>query len=309
MTVIAFLIYPDFQILDLAGPLGVFENAARLSGGGYRLRLVADGGGVVRSSSGVGVLAEDLGAADEADTLLVVGGQGTRAAAQSARIRETLRARAPYLRRLGSVCSGTYVLAEAGVLDGLRATTHWSRSRHFAAAYPRVRLESDRIYINEGRVWTSAGVTAGIDMALAMVAQDFGEALARRVAQELVVYYRRPGGQSQFAALPDEAEGPFAALMAWMRAHLRERLDVERLAAQAGMSPRHFSRRFTQEMGLSPARAVERLRLEAARGRLEGGREPASAIARETGFGDAERMRRAFVRTYGQTPMALRRGG
>jgi transcriptional regulator GlxA family with amidase domain len=307
MSIVVFLIYPDFQILDLSGPLGVFENAARFQPGAYELCVVADGGGLTRASCGVSVTAQDFDTIDAADTLLVVGGRGTRAAARNPRIRGFLQQSAPHLRRLGSVCSGTYVLAEAGVLDGLRATTHWERSQHFAAAYPNICLEPDRIYVQDGRLWTSAGVTAGIDMALAMVAQDYGEALARRVAQELVVYYRRPGGQSQFMALPEAGDGAFGELMVWMRAHLCDRLDVERLALQAGMSPRHFSRRFTAEVGLSPAQAVERLRLEAARARLEGGAAPAARIARETGFGDAERMRRAFVRGYGLSPQALRR--
>ena len=212
-------------------------------------------------------------------------------------------------RRIASVCSGAFLLAAAGLLDGRRATTHWSRSQQFARRFPNVRLEPDRIFVRDGAIWTSAGITAGIDLALAMIAEDLGEAIARRTAQQLVVYRRRPGGQSQFSALleMERPDGRFGALLGWARERLAEPLCVERLAERAAMSPRNFARAFAAETGVTPARAVERLRVEAARERVEADGGPIDAIAGETGFGDPERMRRAFLRAFGQPPQALRR--
>jgi transcriptional regulator GlxA family with amidase domain len=208
-----------------------------------------------------------------------------------------------------SVCTGAYVLAEAGLLDGCRATTHWAHSEHFAGRYPAVRLEADRIFIRDGEVWTSAGITAGIDLALALIEDDLGVQMARRVAQQLVVHHRRPGGQSQFSALLDAGgvNGRFAELMDWVRDRLAEPLNVEQLADKAAMSPRHFARAFRAETGLTPAKAVERLRLEAARLRVESSGEPIDRVAEAVGFGDPERMRRAFLRAFGQPPQAIRR--
>ena len=208
-----------------------------------------------------------------------------------------------------SVCSGAFILAEAGLLDGRRATTHWSRTTGFAQRYPRVKLEPDRIYVKDGPVWSSAGITAGIDLSLALIAEDLGEDIARRCAQQLVVYHRRPGGQSQFSALleMDRPEGRFGGLMSWIRERLHEPLGVERLADRAAMSPRNFARAFAAETGVTPARAVERLRVEAARERIEAGPEPIELIALAAGFGEPERMRRAFLRAFGQPPQALRR--
>ena len=240
---------------------------------------------------------------------MVAGGDGTNAAAKDPAILDFVRSHAGRVRRVASVCSGTFVLAAAGLLDGRRATTHWGRSAAFAKAYPQVRLEPDRIFVKDGQVWSSAGITAGIDLALAMVAEDLGEPVAKRAAQQLVVYRRRPGGQSQFSALLelDQPDGRFARLTGWIRERLGEPLGVERLAAEAAMSPRNFARAFLAETGVTPAKAVERLRVEAARERIEAGPEPIDAISAATGFGDAERMRRAFLRAFGQPPQALRR--
>jgi transcriptional regulator GlxA family with amidase domain len=220
-----------------------------------------------------------------------------------------VRCAAAGARRTASVCSGAFILAEAGLLDGRRATTHWSRSAGFAQRYPQVRLEPDRIFVKDGPVWSSAGITAGIDLSLALIAEDLGEEVARRTAQQLVVYHRRPGGQSQFSALleMDRPEGRFGGLMSWMRERLHEPLNVERLADRAAMSPRNFARAFVAETGVTPARAVERLRVEAARERIEAGPEPIETIALASGFGEPERMRRAFLRAFGQPPQALRR--
>ena len=245
---IAFLIFPEFQILDAAGPIGAFEIAARYVAGAYDLRLIAADGGLVRSSSGVAMTAEPFDASLPIDTLVVAGGEGSRAAARDPRVLDFVRETAGRARRTTSVCSGAYVLAEAGLLDGRRATTHWNRGPDFARRFPKVRLEPDRIYVRDGGIWTSAGITAGIDLVLAMIGEDLGEAIARQTAQQLVVYHRRPGGQSQFSALleMDRPGGRFGALMAWARERLHEPLSVERLAAQSAMSPRNFTRALLQ---------------------------------------------------------------
>jgi len=305
---IGVLVFPGFQLLDAAGPVTVFETAGRGENPAYRLRIVARESGPVTSSSGVRLIAEPL---DDAplDTLIVSGGWGTRQAAACPEILDFIRAAATRSRRVASVCSGAFVLAAAGLLDGRRATTHWARAAEFARAYPRVRVEPDRIFIRDGAVWTSAGISAGIDLALALVAEDLGDDAAKRAAQQLVVYHRRPGGQSQFSALleADRPGGRFSPLLSWMRERLNESLPVERLAERAAMSPRHFARAFAAETGTTPAKAVERLRLEAARERIEAYAEPIEGIAARTGFGDPERMRRAFLRAFGQPPQALRR--
>ena len=305
---LAVVIFPGFQILDAAGPIGAFEIAGRYGGGAYEIRVLAPQAGAVASSAGAAMAAEAL---DEGpyDTVVVAGGEGTREEANLAALVPWLQRRAPAARRIASVCSGAYVLAEAGLLDGRRCTTHWGRSDHFARRYPKARLEADRIYVRDGAVWTSAGITAGIDLALALVEDDLGAEIARKTAQQLVVHQRRPGGQSQFSALLDMGgvHGRFGALMDWARARLGERLSVERLAEQAAMSPRHFARAFAAEVGTTPAKAVERLRLDAARARVETSREPIDQVAEAVGFGDPERMRRAFLRAFGQPPQALRR--
>jgi transcriptional regulator GlxA family with amidase domain len=207
------------------------------------------------------------------------------------------------------VCSGTYILAAAGLLDGKLATTHWSRSSDFARKFPAVRLDADRIFVKSGKLWTSAGITAGIDLALAMIGEDVGESIARRTAQQLVVYHRRPGGQSQFSALLElgAAQGRFAPLLEFIRANLSQQLGVEALAARACMSPRHFARAFRAETGVTPAKVVERLRVDAARAALESGGRSVKDVARFCGFEDTERMRRAFQRVLRTSPSALRR--
>ena len=307
---IGFVLFPRLQILDAVGPIAAFEIGGRFAPeGAYQIRLFARQAGLVPTSSGVGLPAEGFAAAGAIDTLVVVGGDGVRSAASDPEVLAFVRRAAAGARRVASVCSGTFVLAAAGLLDGKRATTHWNRAAAFARAYPRVLLEPDRIYVRDGRMWSSAGISAGIDLALAMVAEDLGEAVARRTAQQMVVYRRRPGGQSQFSALLelDRPEGRFGRLTGWIRERLGEPLSVERLAAEAAMSPRNFARAFLAETGVTPAKAVERLRVEAAREQVEAGREPIDAISAATGFGDPERMRRAFLRAFGQPPQALRR--
>ena len=306
---VAILIFPDFQLLDAAGPITVFEAAGReTTPPAYRLRVIARDAGPVASSSGVRLLAEPF-TDDPLDTLIVAGGWGTRETAVCAETLAYLREAAGRARRVVSVCTGAFILAASGLLDGRRATTHWRRAAEFSRAYPQIRVEPDRIFVRDGKVWTSAGITAGIDLSLALVAEDLGEAAAKRAAQQLVVYHRRPGGQSQFSALI-EADRPgsrFSPLLAWARERLDERLTVERLADRAAMSPRHFARAFAAETGMTPAKAIERLRLEASRERVESGSEPIEIVAERAGFGDPERMRRAFIRAFGQPPQALRR--
>ena len=304
---IGVVIFPDFQILDATGPIAAFEIAARVSPDAYRIDMRSTEGGEVASTSGVRLLARPLD--DSAfDILLVAGGRGSRLPTAQPAI-DWLRANAGRARRVASVCTGAFLLAEAGLLDGRRATTHWGQSERFSRQYPQVKLEADRIFVRDGEVWTSAGITAGIDLALALIEDDLGAEVARRTAQELVVHHRRPGGQSQFSALLDMGgvNGRFADLMDWVRERLAERLSVERLADRAAMSPRHFARAFAAETGLTPAKAVERLRLEAARLRVETTYEPIDRVAEAAGFGDPERMRRAFLRAFGQPPQALRR--
>jgi transcriptional regulator GlxA family with amidase domain len=207
------------------------------------------------------------------------------------------------------VCTGAFALAEAGLLDGRSATTHWAHARRLQERFPAIRVEEDRIFITDGNIWTSAGMSAAIDLTLALIEDDHGAALARSIARKLVVYHRRPGGQSQFSALLElepRSDRVRRALI-YARDHLRDPLPVEVLAEAANLSPRQFTRVFREETGQSPAKAVERLRLEAARVMMEDGCHPMEVVARETGFADRDRMRRAFLRAYGQPPQSLRR--
>src|SRR6185312_4132022 len=234
-------------------------------------------------------------------TLLIAGGEGVEAAAHNACTLSFVRSVAKRGIRVASVCSGAFVLAEAGLLDGKRATTHWQRTRQFLATYPNVKLEPDSIYVRDGNIWSSAGITAGIDLALAMVAEDHGEEIAQKTARQLVLYHRRSGGQSQFSQLLElkAPSGRFGPLLTWARENLDAPLTVENLADRAGMSARHFARAFAAETGTTPSKAIERLRIEVARERVQSSREAIELVAEATGFGDPERMRRAFIRAFG----------
>src|SRR5712671_6156042 len=304
---IGVLVFPNFQLLDAAGPISVFEIAARFAGQSPSIKVLAVTPGPVRSSSGVEMLARGLKPYGAITTLLVAGGEGVEAAARCETTLKFVRAIAKRGVRLASVCSGAYILAEAGLLDGRRATTHWRRTRQFLSAYPEVKLEPDRIFVRDGNIWSSAGITAGIDLAL--VAEDFGEEIAQKAARELVLYHRRSGGQSQFSSLLElkAPEGRFGPLLSWAREHLDAPLTVEDLAEQAGMSSRHFARAFIAETGTTPSKAVERLRIEVARQRVQSSSEAIERVAQSTGFRDPERMRRAFIRAFGQPPQSLRR--
>ncbi|MBZ9775400.1 GlxA family transcriptional regulator [Mesorhizobium sp. CO1-1-8] len=302
---VAVVVHPGFQLLDAAGPTTVFEIAERYRPHSYELTLLAPGGGDVESSSGLKLLTRPL-RDGPFDTVIVSGGEIIRSMEAMDEIVAWLR-RAP-ARRISSVCTGAYLLAKAGLLDSRRATTHWASGDDFHRRYPKVRLDAERIFIRDGDIWTSAGISAGIDLALALVEDDLGAEVARRTAQQIVVHQRRPGGQSQFSAFVELGgrTGRFAALIEWVRANLAEPLTVECLADRAAMSPRNFARAFTAETGVTPAKAVERMRLETARTAIETSHLPLERIAETAGFGDPGRMRRAFLRTLGQPPQAFR---
>jgi transcriptional regulator GlxA family with amidase domain len=306
---IGVLVFPDFQLLDAAGPISVFEIAARYATGKPSIRVVAATPGPVRSTSGAELLARGMRSSGAITTLIIAGGEGVEAAARCQRTLAFVRGLAKRGIRIASVCSGAIVLAEAGLLDGRRATTHWQRTQHFLKLYPQVKLEADRIFTRDGNIWTSAGITAGIDLSLAMVTEDYGDEIAQKTAKQLVLYHRRSGGQSQFSSLlelktPNSRFGP---LLAWAREHLDAPLTVEDLAERAGMSSRHFTRAFIAETGTTPSKAVERLRIEVARQRVQSSSEAIERVAETTGFRDPERMRRAFIRAFGQPPQSLRR--
>jgi transcriptional regulator GlxA family with amidase domain len=306
---IGVLIFPDFQLLDVAGPISVFDIAGRFARAIPPIRLMAAEPGAVRSSAGAEMLARKFGPASAITTLIVSGGNGVDAAARNPCLLNFVRAVAKRGARVASVCSGAFILAEAGLLDGRRATTHWARTRQFLSLYPQVKLEPDQIFVRDGHIWTSAGITAGIDLALAMVAEDHGETIVEKTARQLVLYHRRSGGQSQFSSLLElkAPTGRFGPLLTWARENLDARLTVADLAERAGMSARHFTRAFIAETGTSPSKAIERLRIEEARARVQSSSEAIERVAETTGFGDPERMRRAFIRAFGQPPQSLRR--
>ena len=300
-------LFPGFQILDAAGPLAAFEIAARFSGGAYRTCVAAQRDGLAVSSSGASMQARALSGLRNVDTLVVSGGEGTRPALQDQAFIKSVARISARARRTASVCSGAFILAAAGLLENKRATTHWRQAPLLQRLYPNVRVEPDCIHIQQDNIWTSAGVSAGIDLALAMIDADLGADVAASVAREMVVYAKRPGGQTQHSALLElEGGGRFASLNAWMREHLSEDLSVDALARRAAMGPRNFTRAYSAQTGMTPAKAVERMRLEAARAALEAGAAVKRA-ANMAGFGDPERMRRAFVRAFGVPPAQMRR--
>jgi transcriptional regulator GlxA family with amidase domain len=311
---IDFLAFPDVQLLDVTGPFQVFASANRLAEEAgqpvpYQLQAVSAEPGAIVSSSGLALVAQALPPADlPLDTLVIAGGVGVQRARTDADLVDWVRARAGVSRRIASVCTGAFLLAATGLLDGRRATTHWSRCAELAASFPAVRVEDDPIYVNDGAIWTSAGVTAGIDLALALVEADLGRSVALSVARDLVVFAKRPGGQAQFSAGLTLAgsDATFDGLHDWMKRNLRGDLAVPALAEQAGMSERSFVRHYRQVTGTTPARAVERVRVEAARQALGETGLPVKRIARDCGFGSDESMRRSFIRILAVPPHAYR---
>ena len=308
------LTYPAVQLLDVTGPVQVFASANDIvaeTGGArpYALRVVARGGQGVTASAGLVIAAGPLPPIGDAlDTLLVAGGEGAEAAAEDPALVDWVRERATQARRVASVCTGAFLLAAAGVLDGRRAATHWMYCAKLAQRFPAVRVEPDPIFVCDGPVWTSAGVTAGIDLALALVEEDLGRAVALAVARYLVVFLKRPGGQAQFSAALSlqTADDKFGALHEWINGHLGDDLSLSILADQAGMSERSFSRRYAEAAGQTPARAIERLRIDAARRLLSDSRLPVKRIAQRCGFGSEETMRRSFQRLLAVTPQDYR---
>nr|WP_249124230.1 GlxA family transcriptional regulator [Saccharopolyspora erythraea] len=305
---VAVVVYDGVQLLDVAGPVEVFDGATRATGGGYRVRVLSPGGRTVRAASGVR-LGADADLADTAlspDTLVIAGGVGFSDAVGDPEVVGHVRRLAAGARRVASVCTGAFLLAEAGLLRGRSATTHWAYCAELARTYEDVTVLPDSIYVRDAPMLTAAGVTAGIDLALAMVEDDHGAEVARTVAKWLVVFLQRPGGQSQFSIwnqsrpVRDEA---LRELLGDIAAHPAGDLSITAMARRMSMSARHFSRLFTREVGTSPGRYVERARVEAARSLLEAGHR---GVARRCGFGSAESMRRAFLRELGVPPAAYR---
>jgi transcriptional regulator GlxA family with amidase domain len=298
--------FPGFQILDLAAA-GVFEVANLLADRKtYDVMLLSERGGSVLSSSGITVDTQAF--ADPAfDTLIITGDVG--AATPSEGLVKFVSEAAPVSRRIASICTGAFVLAAAGVLNGRRATTHWANARDLQRRYPAVKVEEDRIFIADDKVWTSAGMAACIDLSLALVEADLGFELSKSVAQKLVVYHRRTGGQSQFSAMLEleSKSDRIRHALDYAKRNLRKTLSVGELAEVANLSARQFSRAFRAETGQSPAKAIESLRVEAAKSLVEESRHAIDVVARETGFADPERMRRAFIRKFGHPPQTFRR--
>ena len=304
MQRIGVVVLPGFQVMTLA-IISVFEFANSQRGEPvYDVRLLSETGGSVRASIGVSVATEKFD--NRAFDTLIVGGSAKPA---TPGLIEFVRQSLARSRRVAATCIGAFILAEAGLLDGRRATTHWNAARKLRARFPKVKVEEDRIFIIDGPVWTSAGMTAGIDLALAMVEKDLGPKVTRAVAKRLVVYHRRAGGQSQFSGLLElePKSDRIQSALAYAKRNLHTPLTVGQLAEAAHLSPRQFSRAFRAETGQSPAKAVENLRLEVARLMMEQSRHPIEVIARQTGFADRDRMRRAFLRVFGQPPQAIRR--
>ncbi|MEZ4449030.1 MAG: DJ-1/PfpI family protein [Nannocystaceae bacterium] len=315
---IAVVGFPGAQILDVVGPLAVFGDVARWSRERgdplpvrYEVVLLAPAAGPFTTSCGVRLVADRALAAvrGRVDTLLIAGGPGTAAFADDPAHVAWVRRIAPRVGRIASICTGAFVLAAAGLLDGRRATTHWQSAARLQGQYPQVRVDADPIYIKDGNVYTSAGVTSGMDLSLALVEEECGREVALAAARALVLFLHRPGGQSQFSAqlaVQSASRGPIADLVGWIADHLRADLSVAGLAARAGMSPRNFARVFARELGVTPARHVERVRVEAARRRLEESNDDQEAVADAVGFASAEVMRRAFLRTIKVAPGAYR---
>lgn len=303
---VGFVVFPGFHVMSLA-PISAFEVTNLVIGESiYDVRLLSENGGPVPSTAGFSVDTEKFGDSDF-DTVVLCA--GLEPAPTPPRVLEFIRTAVENSRRVAGICIGAFGLAEAGALDGRRATTHWYHARNLQERFPKTKVEEDRIFIVDDGIWTSAGMTAGLDLALAMVEKDHGGEVARSVARKLVVYHRRAGGQSQFSTLLElePKSDRVQKALHHARSHLGDELSVRELAGVANLSPRQFSRAFRAETGQSPAKAVEKIRVEVAGLMVEEGRLSLDEIAAETGFGDRGRMRRAFVRALGQPPQALRR--
>jgi transcriptional regulator GlxA family with amidase domain len=310
---IALLAFDGMQVLDITGPAAVFGAANATAGGPfYRLHVISANGGAIASNCGVALVTEAICDVESQimDTVLVAGGgsEGLCAVAQVDAVRDWMVAASATARRFGSVCSGTFVLAHFGIIRGKRVATHWEGTTLLGKRYPDLQVDANALYVEDGRVWTSAGVTTGIDMCLALVARDLGEPVANAIAQQLVLYARRPGYQSQFSpmlAAQASADSAFSELIDWLREHLAQPLDVERLAERAGMSPRNFHRRFLEATGETPGRFIETLRLDHARQLLQT-RASLKEIAARTGYATQGQFSKAFARRFGLGPGLFR---
>jgi len=309
---IVVLVYPDIMAMDVCGPMEAFAMANALAGRGlYRLSVTAVTTDPIATSLGFSIVPNSALADLDGpiDTLLVAGGYGHVAALSDPALIGWLREAAPKARRHGSICTGAFPLAASGLLDGKRATTHWALAPSFAQNYPATTLEIDSIFVRDGQTYTSAGITAGIDLALALIEEDHGRTFALRVARSLVVFLKRPGGQSQFST---HLQAQFSAVPAlrkaqeWALAHLADDLSAEALAAHVGMSERSFRRLFVDELHETPREYVERIRLDEARRQIEDTDLPAQTVAKRCGFGSVHSLRRAFVRQLGVTPQWYR---
>jgi transcriptional regulator GlxA family with amidase domain len=311
---VVLLAFPDVQLLDVSGPLQVFASANELaaqrgSAAPYVLRVVSAEGGLMMSTSGLAFQTDSIRSVrGPIDTLIIPGGRGVAAVASDARLTRWILRQADRSRRVASVCSGAFLLAEAGLLDGRRVVTHWGSCNELAQRYPKLRVETDPIFVRDGKLWTSAGVSAGIDLTLALVEQDLGRPAALDVARELVVFLKRPGGQSQFSAVlsAQKADDRFGELHSWMAAHLASDLSVSALARRLNMSERTFMRHYKAETGKTPARVVEKLRVEAAQRLLVETAWSIKRIASRCGFGSEEGMRSSFIRLLRVAPQAYR---
>jgi transcriptional regulator GlxA family with amidase domain len=311
MRRVVILAFEGAQTLDVTGPLEVFATASRLSRGAYSVEVVAPSAEPVRTGGGLSIVPDRAasGVRGPIHTLVIAGGDGVLRAVEDERLVRWVKRAAGRADRVASVCTGAFMLARAGLLDGRRAATHWASAGELARLHPAVQVDPDAIFVRDGDVWTSAGVTAGMDLALALVDEDLGRRVALEVARWLVVFVRRPGGQSQFSShlRAQVAERqPLRDLQEWMAAHLDSDLSVPALAARACMSERNFARAFGREVGMTPAAFVEGLRVDHARIRLESTGQKLEAVARDCGFGTVETMRRAFHRRLGVGPADYR---
>ncbi|OEC48706.1 GlxA family transcriptional regulator [Pseudomonas sp. AP42] len=312
--IIHVLAFENVQVLDVTGPLQVFASAndlARQRGLPlpYAVNVIATQAGPVMTSAGLALLAEALPAIDQpCDTLVIAGGWGVYGVAEDPTLVQWVRDKSRHTRRMASVCTGAFLLAASGLLDGCRVATHWTRCEELARKFPALTVEANPIFIQQGAVWTSAGVTAGIDLCLALVEDDLGRAIALEVARHLVVFLKRPGGQSQFSVTLSlqKSDSRFAELHAWIADNLTLELSIATLAAQAGMSERSFVRHYRTETGQTPARAVELIRVENARRQLADSTTSIKRIAMQCGFGCEETLRRSFLRALSVTPQAYR---
>ncbi len=307
MPRIGIVLSPGFQMMSFSAS-SAFEVANLVAGEPrYDITVLSEHGGPVKSTLGAAVETERFDDPGDFDTIIVCGLM--RPMPSSDGLLDFVRTAGIRCRRVASICTGAFILAEAGLLDGRRATTHWFFARALKARFPKLRMEEDRIFIVDGPIWTSAGMSAGIDLALGMIEKDYGADLSLEVARSLVVFHRRAGGQSQHSTLLllNAKSDRIQNALTFARQNLGMALGVESLARVANLSPRQFSRAFRDETGQTPARAVEKLRVEAARLMLEQGRHPLDVVAAENGFNDRERMRRAFLRAYGQPPQTIRR--